>query len=151
MNNEMMVTFPGGKKVTARYNGFEILTDQHPDAGGDGAAPEPYDLFLASLATCAGIYVLSFCQRRGIPHEGVSLVQRWVWGPKHRLDRVELDIRVPAGFPEKYHTALERAAALCTVKRTLEDPPALVVKTIPHGASATPDAPHTGISLPTLG
>ncbi len=150
MHEEMIVSFPGGKRVAARYNGFEILTDQRPEGGGEGVAPEPYDLFLASLATCAGIYVLSFCQRRGIPHEGVQIVQRWAWGPHHHLDRVELDIRVPDGFPEKYHAALERAALLCTVKRTLEEPPQLAVRTIPAGTAVEPDGPRPGLSLPTL-
>ncbi|NOZ79994.1 MAG: osmotically inducible protein C [Acidobacteria bacterium] len=149
MDNEMIVSFPGGKKVTARYNGFHILTDQDPDAGGEGSAPEPFALFLASLATCAGIYVLSFCQRRGIPHEGVRLVQRWTWEPDHRLGRVELDIRVPDDFPAKYHAALERAAAMCAVKRTLENPPELVVRTVAADVPVTPGTQRTGISLPT--
>ena len=72
MSNEMTVRFDGGKRITADYNGFQIATDQAPDSGGDGSAPEPYDLFLASLATCAGIYVLNFCDRRNIPTDGIG-------------------------------------------------------------------------------
>ena len=77
MSNEMTVSFPGGKKVYAGYNGFEIATDQNLESGGQGSAPEPYDLFLASLATCAGIYILSFCQRRALPVEGITMTQSW--------------------------------------------------------------------------
>ena len=77
MSSQMTVTFPGGKRVDASFNGFEIETDQAVDSGGDGSAPEPFDYFLASLATCAGIYILGFCQKRGISHEGVRLVQSW--------------------------------------------------------------------------
>ena len=64
MSSEMTVSFPGGKRVTAHYDGFDIATDQGVDSGGTGTAPEPYDLFLASLATCAGYYVLKFCSSR---------------------------------------------------------------------------------------
>ena len=67
MKSEMIVTFGGGKKVNAEFNGFTIATDQAIYAGGEGAAPEPFSLFLASIGTCAGIFVLSFCQSRGIP------------------------------------------------------------------------------------
>lgn len=148
MSNEMTVSFPGGKRVTASYHGFEIATDQHPSSGGEGSAPEPYDLFLASLATCAGIYVLGFCERRGIPYEGVRLVQRWHRQPDHRMARIELEIRVPAGFPEKYHRAIERAAAQCSVKRTMQDPPEFDVRTVVDDGSPDEWPPSFGSSLP---
>jgi ribosomal protein S12 methylthiotransferase accessory factor len=130
-SNTMTVSFPGGKKVNARYDGFEIATDQERDSGGDGSAPEPFDYFLASLATCAGIYVLGFCQKRGIPYDGISLTQSWEREEKtKRLAKVRISIGVPSDFPEKYRDALVRAASLCSVKRTLENPPSFDVKTV---------------------
>jgi putative redox protein len=131
MSSQMTVTFPGGKRVDASYNGFEIETDQAVDSGGDGSAPEPFVYFLASLATCAGIYILGFCQKRGISHEGVRLVQSWERDEKsRRLTTIRINIEVPPGFPEKYHKALVRAAAQCSVKKTLEKPPEFVVETV---------------------
>ena len=130
-SNTMCVTFPGGKKVDASYNGFTIATDQAVDSGGDGAAPEPFDYFLSSIATCAGIYVLGFCQRRNIPNEGVRLVQCWERDEKsRRITTIRIAIEVPPGFPEKYHKALIRAAAQCSVKKTMEDPPDFIVETV---------------------
>ncbi|MCK5379165.1 MAG: OsmC family protein, partial [Acidobacteria bacterium] len=108
MSNEMRVTFPGGKKVYADYNGFEIATDQHTDAGGEGSAPEPYNLFLASLATCAGIYILGFCQRRQLPVEDITLTQSWERDPEtSRMATIRITVETPPEFPEKYHKALE--------------------------------------------
>ncbi|NOY05016.1 MAG: osmotically inducible protein OsmC [Chlorobi bacterium] len=127
---EMKIVFPGGKKVDAVVNGFTIRTDQSRLAGGEGSAPEPFTLFLASIGTCAGIYVLGFCQQRGIPTEGIELVQRMEFDPVRRMiGKVRLDIQVPADFPEKYHQALVRAAEQCAVKRHLEDPPEFEVET----------------------
>lgn len=129
-SNTMKVSFPGGKRVNASYDGFEIATDQSVDSGGEGSAPEPYDYFLASLATCAGIYVLGFCQKRDIPYDGISLSQSWEREEKtKRLSNVRIAIEVPADFPEKYHRALVRAASQCSVKKTLENPPEFVVET----------------------
>jgi len=126
--NPVTVTFPGGKRVDATYNGFTHKTDQPPAGGGEGSAPAPFDLFLASLATCAGIYVLSFCQQREIPTEGMSLEQHMTWDPEtHRIGTITLSIKVPEGFPARYHNALAQAASLCAVKKHLEHPPELKV------------------------
>lgn len=127
---ELTVSFPGGKRVDADGLGHTIRTDQAPEAGGEGSAPEPYLLFLASLGTCAGIYVLSFCQRRGISAEGLSLTQRMDFHPASgRLERVSLTIHIPPSFPEKYREALVRAADQCAVKKVLFDPPVFDIRT----------------------
>ena len=131
MSSQMTVTFPGGKCVNATFDGFEIATDQSEKYGGEGAYPEPFQYFLASLATCAGIFVLGFCQKRNIPHDGIRLVQSWDHDEKtHLLTTVRIAIEVPADFPEKYHAALVRAASQCTVKKTIESPPEFVVETV---------------------
>jgi ribosomal protein S12 methylthiotransferase accessory factor len=131
MTNEMIVTFPGGKRVNAGFNGFEVATDQSSEHGGGGAEPEPFELFLASLATCAGIYVLSFCQNRDLPHDGIRLVQSWDRDAKSSLlTEVRITIEVPPEFPDKYHDALVRVANKCTVKKVVESPPEFVVETV---------------------
>ena len=129
MANQMTVTFPGGRRVNASYGGFEIATDQSVKYGGDASAPEPFDLFLASLATCAGAYVAGFCGKRDIAADGLRLVQRWERDRDGRLARVTIRIEVPASFPEKYHEALVRAANQCAVKKVLDNPPEFVVET----------------------
>jgi putative redox protein len=131
---EITISFPGGKKVNAEVNGMVISTDQPRTQGGEGSAPSPYLLFLASIGTCAGIYVLSFCQERGIPTDNISLTQRleYVSTPEGKsvLDTIALDIHVPVDFPEKYHNALIKVADQCAVKKTIMHPPKFSIKTI---------------------
>jgi putative redox protein len=128
---EIKITFPGGKKVNAEMGGIVIPTDQPLEDGGEGTAPSPFSYFLASLGTCAGIYVLGFCQQRGIATEGMSLTQQMEFGAdeagKNRLSRLTLDIMLPAGFPEKYRNAVVKTAELCTVKKVIMDPPEFVI------------------------
>lgn len=128
---EMKITFPGGEKVNAEINGRIIPTDQPVEGGGGGTAPSPYDYFLASLGTCAGIYVLSFCQQRGIATEGLLLTQTMEFGVaedgKRKLSKVAMDISLPPGFPEKYRNAIIKTAGLCSVKKVLMDPPEFVI------------------------
>ncbi len=127
---EMTVTFPGGARVDAQVGPHTIRTDQPRQAGGDDSAPAPFSLFLASIGTCAGIYVLGFCKQRGLPTEGIRIVER-VEGDRSTgmIGKVELEIQVPPEFPEKYHDALIRAANQCTVKKHLETPPRFEVRT----------------------
>lgn len=121
---EMQIVFPGGARVDAISENMVITTNQ------DGSAPAPFGLFLASIGTCAGIYVLSFCTQRGIPTDNIRIVQRMSPNPVTRMiDRVELDIQVPPDFPEKYKEAVIRAADQCAVKKHLENPPQFNVHT----------------------
>lgn len=121
---EMRIYFPGGKKVYTDFNGFTHKTDQPREAGGEGSAPAPFDLFLASIGTCAGIYVLGFCQQRGIDTTGLELVQHLEVDPLMRMiSGVKLEIKLPPNFPEKYKSAVIQSASLCAVKKHLENPP----------------------------
>lgn len=126
---EMEITFPGKKKVDSSYKGFSVHTDQPHKEGGDDSAPEPYDLFLASLATCAGVYILYFCEKRKIATDGLRMT---VYAEKnektHLFETIRMKIQLPPGFPEKYHSAAVRAAEMCTVKRSLATPPQIEVK-----------------------
>ena len=121
---EMDIVFPGGLRVDAVSGGMVIPTNQ------DGTDPAPFGLFLASIGTCAGIYVLSFCQQRGLPTENIRIKQRMRSNPMTRMiEHIELDIQVPPDFPERYKDALIRSAELCAVKKHLEAPPAFDVHT----------------------
>ena len=125
----MEITFEGGKKVVAEHRGQRIVTDQPKGSGGDGSAPAPFDLFLASLGTCAGFYVLDFCQARDLPTDGIKLTQDITFDSTvRRITRIDQKIHLPAGFPEKYEAALVRSAALCAVKKHLANAPELDVQ-----------------------
>lgn len=123
---EMEITFPGGSRVDANFGGLTVRTDQPPAA----SAPTPFATFLASIGTCAGIYVLGFCQQRGIPTQGVKIVQR-MHGDRMTglVGRIDLDIQLPPDFPEKYKSAVIRSAEQCAVKKHFEYPPTFNITT----------------------
>ena len=122
---EMIIDFPGGSRVDAHFASFTVPTDQPPDA----SAPSPFELFLASIGTCAGIYVLGFCKRRGLSTEGLRIVERIEKGADKLVERIALEIQLPPGFPEEYRDAVIRSAEQCTVKKHLERPPLIEVST----------------------
>jgi ribosomal protein S12 methylthiotransferase accessory factor len=132
---ELTMTLGPGTRVSTQVKGHEIRTDQPRDDGGEDSAPSPFALFLASLGTCAGFYVLSFCAARGISTEGIAVTQRAEWDrATHRLATIGIEIRLPPSFPDKYRDAVRRAAESCAVKKVLQDPPELVVTTTAQAA-----------------
>ena len=127
---EMVIDFPGGARVDARFGPYIVKTDQPPYGGGQGSAPTPFATFLSSIGTCAGIYVLGFCQQRGIPTEGIRIVQSLEANPLNGMvGKVLLDIQLPPDFPEKYKSAVIRAADQCAVKKHFEYPPSFEIST----------------------
>ena len=123
---EIIIDFPGGSRVDAHFGPHTVATDQPPVA----SAPTPFAVFLASIGTCAGIYVLGFCRQRNIPTEGIRIVQNIHSNPgSGMVDTIDLDIQLPAGFPEKYRGSLIHTAELCAVKKHLENPPKFEVTT----------------------
>jgi ribosomal protein S12 methylthiotransferase accessory factor len=124
---DMEIVFPGGARVDAVMGDMVITTNQ------DGSAPSPFSLFLASMGTCAGIYVLNFCLQRNLPTDGLRIIQRTHTNPLTRMiERVELDIQLPPGFPEKYKDAVIRSAELCAVKKHIDQPPHFEIYTSVH-------------------
>jgi len=121
---DMQISFPGGKRVNADYKGFTLETDQPVEEGGTNRASEPFSLFLASLGTCAGVYVLYFCEERNIDTTGLKMSLAFEQDPQtHLVTKVGMHIHLPPGFPPKYKKAVIKAAGLCTVKRNVAAPP----------------------------
>ena len=123
------MSFPGGLEVNAEVKGFTVRTDQPEKVGGGGTAPTPFDLFLASLGTCAGLYVLQFCKKRDIDTSQLGVSMETIKDLEtRRIATIRIDVRLPEGFPEKYIPAVRRAVDQCTVKRQILEPPEFVVE-----------------------
>jgi putative redox protein len=129
---DMTFTFPGGARVEGQAGPYTIATDQPPGV----TAPTPFTLFLASIGACAAYYVQVFCRQRGIPVDDIRVMQHNEPGPTGRIERIDLSVELPAGFPERYRAAAVRAAEQCTVKKHLEHPPAITIAPAPSPAGA---------------
>lgn len=123
---EMTIDFPGGSRVDAHFGNFTVATDQPPVA----SAPSPFEVFLSSIGTCAGIYVLGFCNQRNLPTRGIRIIERINHSPvTGMVETIGLEIQVPPEFPEKYRASLIHSAELCAVKKHLENPPRFDITT----------------------
>ena len=123
---EMLIDFPGGSRVDAHFGPFTIPTDQPPSS----SAPTPFDVFLSSIGTCAGIYVLGFCMKHGLPMEGIKILEKIHANPASGMvEKIDIEIQVPSSFPKEHYASLVRSAELCKVKKHLAQPPTFDVYT----------------------
>jgi len=128
---ELEVFFEDKLKVNAKLGDQIIRTDQSQAAGGDGSAPAPFELFLASIGTCSGIFVRHFCLQRGIDSTGIRIIQKHDFNPQtHMIEKVNIEVHLPEGFPEKYKDVIIKVVDQCAVKRHLQNPPAFNVTTV---------------------
>jgi putative redox protein len=135
MSNTFEVTFPGGVRVDASFRGHVVRTDQ-PVPYGEDTAMAPFDLFMASIATCMGFYALRFCQERSIPTDGLALTLDTERDPERkRVRSVRVELRTPEGFPEKYESAIVRAMDQCAVKKAIAEPPRFELTVAPAVAA----------------
>jgi ribosomal protein S12 methylthiotransferase accessory factor len=128
----IVVTLGEGRRVDASVGRYTVHTDQPVERGGDDSAPSPFQLFLASIGACAGLFVQSFCRQRGIPTQEIRIVEQPRYGADGALESVDLDVQLPKSFPEKYLAAVVRTVEECTVKRAIRAQPAFRVRAVPR-------------------
>ncbi|MBT2969328.1 MAG: osmotically inducible protein OsmC [gamma proteobacterium symbiont of Ctena orbiculata] len=118
------VSFQGGKRIHAEVGGYTIETDQPVKYGGEASAPAPFDLFLASLATCAGIYAWNFCESRKLSTADMDLQMDCMRDEKRKMIvKVIFRLKLPTGFPDRYRDGIIKAMELCAVKKHIQDTP----------------------------
>jgi putative redox protein len=130
MEMKYNIKFAGNKKVEAHFRGFTVKSDQPVADGGDNAAPSPLEIFLASIGMCAGFYIVAFCQSRSIPTDNITMTQNVMRNDTtHMVEKININIVLPPNFPEKYKSAMVKAAQSCSVKKFLDAPPEIEIAT----------------------
>lgn len=123
------VKFTGGKRIEAKVGEFTLQTDQPAKYGGDASAPAPFELFLGSLATCAGIFAWNFCESRQLSTEGLALQMECIDDEqKKMIGQIKFHLSLPDGFPDRYRSGIVRAMELCAVKRHMQTAPDFTIE-----------------------
>lgn len=122
------VSFSEGAQITASINDFSIHYDQPVSSGGEGRYPNPFEHFLASLASCSAYYAKAYCEARDIPIKGMEL--RAVFSRAEDPITYNIELKLPEGFPEKERAGIQRAVDKCTVKKMVLNPPVFSLKLV---------------------
>lgn len=104
-------------RADAHFKGFTV-------SAGGGESPSPFDLFFASLATCAALTAAGYCKSRGLDSEGMQILVDLERNPETKLaTKVKMEIVLPEDFPAEHHNRVIKAANACFVKKHLWEQP----------------------------
>ncbi|HLM69568.1 MAG TPA: OsmC family protein [Longimicrobium sp.] len=88
----------------------------------------PFHMLASGLATCTYSVLASWGTHAKLPVDDLSIEVGWTFvEDPHRVGSLDVDVIWPS-LPEERRNAAVRAAGLCTVTRTLEQPPAVAVE-----------------------
>ena len=136
---KLSVTHHGGTRYDITSGKHRIVTDQSVADGGQDAGMSPVELFVGSLAGCIGYFVGRFCERHGIPRDGLTIESEWAMaeGP-HRVGRITLAIHLPHRMTAEQKGKLLKVARGCTVHQSITMAPDVAIRLNPqihHGES----------------
>jgi len=118
--NNLTVAYQGGIKFEAMTGKHKLIIDLPPEKGGTDEGMAPPDLFVASLGSCIGVYVVRYCQNAKIDTEGCAISLDWsLSDDKKSIAAVEVKIRLPKADPGPRARAVLEAARSCLIHNTL--------------------------------
>ena len=121
---DLELTFPGRYKTKISVSGFELITDYPIEEGGDNEYAKPWDLFLASVVSCHGIHVLTWCAENGVPYEDIRLTLEIVEDKERegKFTDFVIEDNLPENFPrDRIEEMLEETTRDCWVNRHLTE------------------------------
>lgn len=91
---------------------------------GSEETPSPFQLFLASLGSCAALNAAGYCENHELPTKGLRVIMDVERDPDTGLaSLIKMKLVLPTDFPGNRRKALLKAAEACFVKRHLTTPP----------------------------
>ena len=118
---EMQVEYKGGWEFRADSRSHSIIIDLPAQMKGEDKGMTPPELFIASLASCVGVYVVDYCKAQNISTDGLKVVANYedVEGGPARIGKISLEIVMPGGVPQEHRNPLMKMAAQCKVHNTI--------------------------------
>lgn len=122
--SRLKVEYQGGRKfqVTSGANSFVI--DLPKEKGGGGEGPNSTDVFISSLGSCVGVYIVFYCEKVGIDCSGmvIDIDYKMADNPR-RVGEVDVKVSMSNAELGARKDAVLRTAQMCAVKNTFLNPP----------------------------
>jgi len=97
---------------------FILQTDEPESYGGEDSAPAPHELLAAALASCISTTIATYARTK--EWELGDLLVEVEYDASATPRRFRVDVRLDGDYDADQIARLERAAATCPVRRSLE-------------------------------
>ncbi len=120
---EITAKHMGDMKFETQIGNHKLIIDVPPEMQGKDRGPTPPQLFIASLASCIGIFAASYCNNAGINAEDLSVTLSFdkLTEPT-RLGNFKAVVKIPKGDVGKREKAVIHAASHCPIHETIHSP-----------------------------
>ena len=123
--SQITVRHEAADRFRIAVRGHEVVVDQ-PQSGDAG--PTPTELFVASLAACAGFYARRFLARHGVADGDLTVDADFVWSADHaRVSGIRLRLSSRGGIAPEVVATLARVVEKCTVHESIRIAPDFAV------------------------
>jgi putative redox protein len=95
-----------------------LVTDEPVSIGGDGSGPAPHELFPAALAACVSTTLVMYARTK--EWELDQVVVDVDFDHRSTPRRFEIEIRLAGDLNESQLERLEKVAAACPLRRSVE-------------------------------
>jgi len=118
---EVVVRYENGTRFSATCDGYTVTTGKGDDGDTRRDGMTPSELFIASLGTCIGLYVASYCRHHGIPCQGMTVeLSRETARAPSRTTKVTAVIKLGAALSPQDAEAILHVARHCHVHESIE-------------------------------
>jgi len=109
-----------GLQQQIEIGSHQLIGDVSPEQGGDGAGPEPHDLFDAALGTCKAMTLLLYARQRGLPLEGIDVnVERDDSEEREGNYRLVVELALRGPLDDAQRQQLLRVADKCPIHKLM--------------------------------
>ncbi len=124
------IKYINGKKFSAQNRTHTIIIDQPKEGGGEDQGPTPPELFIDSLGSCIGVYVLAFCKNTGLDSSGMKINLEWekASDKPSRIKTISAKIYLPNADVGARKAALLKVAESCLVHETIRSHPDIKIE-----------------------
>jgi len=123
------VNYVGGRMFNASMRGHTVSLDLPREQQGTDTGPTPPELFVASLASCMGYYLLFYCDRARLDPAGLTVEAEFQKLPD-RIGTILIRINLPSATTAAQKEEADAWAHKCFIHNTLTHTPAITVEIV---------------------
>ncbi|WP_215396241.1 OsmC family protein [Rheinheimera oceanensis] len=117
---ELRKSDSGAFRQTIRINQHTIFADIAASIGGDNSAPDPHDLYDASLAACKAITVMMYAKNKNIPLDYLDIdVERDTTQEAKGLYVIKVKLKFFGKLAESDKQKLTEIAGKCPIHKLM--------------------------------